>query len=111
MIGNPYNFIIYTSQEKVFDITGKQGILGVELSLYQDNNFINRQNELIPVRNDYDDILVTDLELFFGSDLNVVTDNTVTIYTTGDLNYSITSDPSNLNKELGIMWYNKDDNN
>lgn len=110
MIGNPYAFSIYTSQEKVFDITDTNGIVGIALSLYQEKNFIDKFGNNVPVSLT-DDIFVTNIELLFGTDLTKIPDDTLTLYSLDENTYSTTSLVTELEKTMGLIWYNKDSEN
>jgi hypothetical protein len=83
MIGDPYSFSIYTTQEKLFDISGIPNIVGMELVLYQKDNFVTFEGKAFDPLGP-DNIYVKDIELLMGTDLSAIADNTLTIYTTGD---------------------------
>jgi hypothetical protein len=80
MFGNPFSFLIYSTQEATFDISGLGTIKGIGLYLYQDGNFEqynqDGSNSLIP-EVDFSNILVKNIYLSFGSDLTKVEDNTL----------------------------------
>ena len=66
MLGNPYEFETYYGQEKVFDISFIQDIGQVDIYFYQNNDFKNENNELIPylnneIDNEFTDIIVNEL--------------------------------------------------
>lgn len=115
MFGNPYNFTLYSTQSKSFNISSTGIIEGIELSLFQKNNFeVDKKGHLTypqgqPVP---DNIIVKNIEIGFGSDILKVDDNVVQIYSDDGLfyNYDPHSEKTNL-KKIGLMWYNKDDNN
>ena len=113
MFGNPYMFSVYSRQEKSFLINTEGYIHALKLILYQDGNFKDILiNELIPKNNIGDNILVKDIELGIGSDLTKVSDNTLKLYTVSDPQYKYYGwTPETNDKQLGLLWYNKDDNN
>ena len=126
MFGNPYAFSISTEQAKVFDIGTEGLITNIALQLYQNNDFYDINDNKIPVSLT-ENIIVSNIELGFGSDLIALGDNTVKIYTENDLSYKYQGHtpspydrklgyPNQLNadtnlKNLGVLWYNKNDLN
>lgn len=120
MFGDPYNFLVYFTQEKKFDISSLNTIWGMNLYLYQKQNFkyFDGQNlELQDYPTTYtmgdaiypmkDNIFVTDINIFFGNDTIKIPDNTFEIYTPDSLTYSSNNDKKNIYS----IWYNKNDNN
>lgn len=126
MFGNPYAFSISTEQTKIFDIGTEGLITNVALQLYQNNDFIDVNGNSIPISLT-DNIIVSNIEFGFGSDLVAIGDNTVKIYTESDSVYKYQGHtpapydkklgyPNQLNadtnlKSLGVLWYNKNDLN
>lgn len=112
MFGNPYAFSIFSTQAKTFSISTIGLIEGIELSLYQNGDFKDRSIGVIPVNTITNDIIVSNIELGFGSDIVDVEDNIVKIYTENDIHYKYhnPSDDTNV-KKIGLLWYNKDENN
>ena len=112
MFGNPYAFSIFSTQAKTFSISTIGIIEGIELSLYQNGDFKDRSIGVIPVNTITNDIIVSNIELGFGSDIVDVEDNIVKIYTENDIHYKYhnPSDDTNV-KKIGLLWYNKDENN
>lgn len=126
MFGNPYAFSISTEQTKVFDIGTEGLITNVALQLYQNNDFIDVNGNSIPVSLT-DNIIVSNIEFGFGSDLVKIGDNTLKIYTESDPVYKYQGHtpspydkklgyPNELNadtnlKTFGLLWYNKNDLN
>lgn len=113
MFGNPFSFLIYSTQEATFDISGLGTIKGIGLYLYQDGNFEqynqDGSNSLIP-EVDFSNILVKNIYLSFGSDLTKVEDNTLQIFT-GDSTIYNGSENSSNSREIGLLWYNKNEDN
>lgn len=114
MFGNPYNFAIYATQAKTINIVTVGVIEEIALHLYQKGDFKNdRQEYIAPPSGDVaNNILIKNIELGFGSDLTEVEDNVVRIYSENSLlyNYYPHSAATNL-KKIGLVWYNKDEDN
>lgn len=112
MFGNPYAFSIFSTQAKTFNISTIGLVEGIELSLYQCGDFKDRKSGPITANTLTDDIIVNNIELGFGSDIINIDDNIVKIYSENDLSYKYhnPTDDTNL-KKIGLLWYNKDDNN
>lgn len=112
MFGNPYAFSIFSTQAKTFNISTIGLVEGIELSLYQCGDFKDRKTGPITANTLTDDIIVNSIELGFGSDIINIDDNIVKIYSENDLSYKYhnPTDDTNL-KKIGLLWYNKDDNN
>lgn len=114
MFGNPYSFTIYTPQSKVVDIS-KLGIIdGMTLFLYQNNDFTYYDGvKLERLKKELtNNILVTDIFVSFGSNVSVVEDNIVKLYTTEDTSFNYISPNDSTNKkQLGFLWYNKTEEN
>ena len=113
MFGNPYNFTIFSPQAKTFSIVTAGIVEGIELSLYQNGDFKNDKGEYIKAPLGMaDNILVTNIELGFGSNILDVEDNVVRIYSENGLSYDYNPHSAATNqKKIGLMWYNKDENN
>lgn len=111
MFGNPYGFSIYSQQAKVIKLDTLGIVKGLELTLYQKNNFVDRTRGAIVPVGKADDILIRNIELGFGCDLGSLEDNTLQIYTENNLDYKYSEhdDTTNL-KKMGLLWLNKDDN-
>jgi hypothetical protein len=59
-----------------------------------------------------DNILIKNIELGFGSNLLDVEDNVVRIYSENGLQYNYMPHTDDTNrKKIGLVWYNKDENN
>lgn len=113
MFGNPYSFLVYSTQEASFDIAEMGPIEGIGLYLYQEDNFEYYQDTGYAARiepPDFDNILVKNIYLSFGSDLTKIEDNTLQIYTGDSLTYNETNATDN-SREMGLIWYNKDEDN
>lgn len=114
MFGDPYNFLIAASQEAKFNISHEETIAGMILYAYQDNNFqyknddgsISAINVLLG-----NNIFISDLKIGMGNDLSNIEDNKVRIYTQDNLLFNTEDIGSVNNKSIGLIWYNKDENN
>lgn len=114
MFGNPYSFMVYSTQEATFDISELGTIEHLSLWLYQNDDFeyyddTGKVHEL-PAATGFNNILVKDIYLSFGSDLTKVEDNTLQIYTGDTLTYNIEGSTDN-SRDMGLLWYNKDKDN
>lgn len=119
MYGNPYSFLIYSTQAIKFSIANIGAIQTISLYFYQKNNFTyltdNGKQEFLPVLNaqdpDYSNLLLKNVYLSFGSDISNIDDNVIKLYTNEPLEYDRLSDEESINtKGIGLLWYNKDDN-
>lgn len=113
MFGNPYSFLVYSTQEATFDISNIGKIEAISLYLYQNNDFVYYENDGSQKRVEsanFDDILAKNIYVSFGSDLTKVEDNTLQIYTGDSLLYNET-DATDNSREIGLIWYNKDEDN
>lgn len=115
MFGDPYSFLIYSTQEKKFDISTLGTIEKVRLYLYQNQDFkYYNGKETLLFDEDFflfDNIFVQNVYMGFGSELSKVEDNTVQLYTTGDSFYRLGGDAETNEKQIGLLWYNKTDEN
>ena len=114
MIGNPYNFDSYYTQEKVFDFSHIQGkIQSAKAYFYQSRNFIDNTNTLIPdasVDNEYlniedlKNLFVSNIKVSFGYDISEYTEDTVLLYTLDSMSYNNSSLPEKNQKTLMVRW-------
>lgn len=115
MFGNPYSFLIFSTQEKKFDITNIGTVDKIRVYLYQNNNFMHYDGRsTIRIEGSdffFDNIIAKNIYLGFGSELSTIDDNTLTLYTTGDSSYRIDNSSETNRKEIGLLWYNKSDDN
>lgn len=101
MYGNPYKYDTYYSQEAVFDITKMDNIKEVEVFLYQEKDFYDREGNYVPVA-DLDNIFVKDVELSLGYDATDYTEDTVILYTTNNKTYTVNATSNK--KTLHARW-------
>ena len=119
MMGNPYSFSIYSTQAKKVDIVSTGVISEMVLWLYQSINgdgegrrFTEKNGNEIPVNPLVDDILVKNIEIGFGSDIEKVADNTLEIFTSSPPYYVYQNPVDSTNrKDMELLWYNKTDEN
>ena len=119
MMGNPYSFSIYSTQAKKVDIVSTGVISEMVLWLYQSINgdgegrrFTEKNGNEIPVNLYADDILVKNIEIGFGSDIEKVADNTLEIFTSSPPYYVYQNPVDSTNrKDMELLWYNKTDEN
>lgn len=119
MMGNPYSFSIYSTQAKKVDIVSTGVIAEMVLWMYQSINgdgegrrFIDKNGNEIPVNQKADDILVKNIEIGFGSDIEKISDNTLEIFSSSPP-YYVYKDATEITnkKEIELLWYNKTENN
>lgn len=111
MFGNSYNYSIYTPQAKTFTISTAGIIEGAEISLFQNGDFKNDKNIYVKPPSGYNNIFIKNIEFGFGSDLKDIEDNSVKIYCQNSLKYNHDPHDNNTNlKKIGLVWYNKDEN-
>lgn len=124
MIGNPYSFIIDSRQSKSIAIATTEGIITeIILSVYQGQTYDVEEGKFIVEDNPfigYDDKQITqspinfkNIVIGFGSDLTLIENNTLQIYTPDIYTYHYGAgqgDDTN-HKKLGLIWYNKTENN
>ena len=122
MIGNPYQFVIDSRQEKQFTIASQGIVTEIILSVYQGIKYDDENNTIDNLFYDADGnilfntgtqfpIYFKNISVGFGSNLTEIEDNTLKIYTTGSTTYKYcdgNGDETN-NKHLGLVWYNKDE--
>lgn len=119
MIGNPYSFVIDSRQEKQVAIASQGIVTEIVLSVYQgvkyddegestSNLFYNKDDALI----DLSPIYFKNISIGFGSNLTDIEDNSLKIYTLDSTTYKYNGgngDETN-DKRMGLIWYNKTEN-
>ena len=119
MLGNPYSFSVFSAQAKKADIISTGIISEMSLVMYQSINgdrqgsrFIDYRGEEIPVNQKLDDILIKNIEIGFGSDIEKVADNTLEIFSSSPPYYVYGNPTDETNKkEIEMLWFNKTENN
>lgn len=120
MFGDTYSFSEWTTQEVAFKLEGQvlDHIKWINISLLQNDNFkyldVNGEEkdiEPIPLGDGFyqPNIFVKNIQVFFGAAMALVEDNTAQIFTSDDLNYSLSGE--NNSKNLELIWYNKGEGN
>lgn len=114
MYGNPYSFLVFSTQEATAKVKGLGIIDAVSLYFYQKQDFLyktqNGKIEKLPVL-EYNNLLLRNAYLSFGSDMQGIGDNTLQIYTNDSSLYNEeNSSATDDTKSIGLLWYNKDDN-
>lgn len=116
--GNPYSFLIYSTQAVKFSVANIGTIQTLSLWFYQKNNFTyltdDKKQYPLPILNandpDYSNILLKNVYLSFGSDIADIDDNTVKLYTNEPFEYDVNPENQSYNtKGIGLLWYNKND--
>lgn len=123
MIGNPYQFEDFFSQEKVFDISYINRVKRVDAYFYQGNNFINGNGDSIPsyvsTGDDISGIIalphnlfVDGIKVYLGYDKNEFKDETLMIYTDDSLGYHYSLEgqenkPNENRKTVQLRWIHK----
>lgn len=123
--GNPYAFDFYYTQEAVFDISdiSKDNIIGIDLFFYQDKNFKDKSDNLLPApkienlddfSSDIPNLYIKDPYICFGYDINTITDESALLITQSDPTYNVTrgargdQDVQKLNiKYIELRWIHK----
>lgn len=99
MFGNPYNFVLWSQQQVVFDISNLGNIAGMQLVFYHEDNFVNSDNERIPLidtedQNQWDaylamaNLLTKDIYISLGYDLQDFDNDTLLLYNFEPLTYA-----------------------
>ena len=114
MFGNPYAYTSYFTQSQAYKLNLTSNIKTIGAYFYQKANFTYNtgrdiEPQPVPVQ-DYENIFINNIEIYFAYDTSSVVDNTVKINTADGLEYNGIS-KENLNKTLSLIWYNKDENN
>lgn len=124
MFGNPYAFKIFTLQEIKYALNQwPENLIGLQLWLYQDNNFDyvdetkkNTNNQITKYvakkigDTEIFDIRVKNIVVGFGSEVTAIENNKVQIYT-NDLKTYYSDDGDDDKRDINLLWYNRDTNN
>lgn len=115
MLGDPYTLLTPSTQSAIFDISDFGIITDIKAWFYQNNNFAYWNGEEVQLFGDDElnlnikNLLVSDVEVGLAiGNLHEIADNTLQLYTSGDLEYSgaNTNTADNL-RDISLIWYNK----
>ena len=129
ILGNPYDFESYTTQQKLFDISYMQNVTWLDIYFYQNRDFRDASNELIsqyvevtesdkefldiddsqiPAEQRIsDNLFVNNLEIHLGYGLNEFSKDELRLSTNDTLDYSAAIDDNR--KSLNLKWIHKVD--
>ena len=116
VFGDPYNFLIPSTQGKAFSLANANGyIRGIEVSIFQNNLFKNTKGKLITYDDAYpsqDNIIIDNIEIALGTNVSNMEDNKLQIYSldSQEYNYHFPTEQTNT-KKIGLAWYNKNEFN
>lgn len=105
MFGDPYDFQVYTPQSKAFVLPNTLGttarVTAIGVMFYQTG--FQKITEI-------DNVLIRNFEMWLGSDVATVPNNTAKIYTNNTMTYKyLPGDSSTNSKTLNLLWYKKDE--
>ena len=107
--GNPYNFIAYQEQQKLFSINNSEPITKIEIYLYQKNDFYyidredNNTKKLIEAQ-EAANIFVDELYVCYGKDSNEITEDIAELIPLEGTAY----EKSGETKNMKLRWIHKD---
>lgn len=107
MIGNPYAFETYFSQEKVFDVSDVQNVTKLEVKFFQDKNFINKTGNAIAI-SEFANLFCSEVEFYFGYDLSDIEGEYVQLFTYDPLTYESSDNILDNQKMIYLRWAHQD---
>ena len=107
MIGNPYAFETYFSQEKIFDVSDVQNVTKLEVKFFQDKNFINKSGNAITA-SEFANLFCSDVEFYFGYDLSDIEGEYVQLFTYNPLTYESSDNILDNQKTIYLRWAHQD---
>lgn len=116
MYGNPYQFDIEYNQSKIFDISSINRIKKMSLYFYQDGQFKDSEGNFIPCYFDNgifgkeklkNNIIVNNIKIYLGYDVNDFKEDTLVLYTPDTLTYHYKTSNS---KKIYLRWIRKNEN-
>lgn len=129
ILGNPYDFESYVTQQKLFDISYLQNVTQLDIYFYQNKDFRNASNELISQYIEVteadkefldiedsqipegqrisDNLFVNNLKIYLGYGLNEFSGDELRLSTNDTLDYSAAIDDNR--KSLILKWIHKID--
>ncbi len=117
MFGNPFAYSFYYTQEQAYSIKLTAAVEQIAVKFYQTDDFKYLGDEgeiLLEASADAPNILMKNLEIYFGYNVETVEDNTVKIFTSDSENYTIPEGKGKdipYEKTLNLVWYNKSEDN
>lgn len=110
MTGNPYDFEVPYTQQKMFMLDKNEVLNNLKLYFYQMKNFKDIENKHIPVVNT-NQLLVENISVNFGYAFDNYSKDTVLLFTNDILTYAppMENDNSIIEKELQCCWIHKTD--
>lgn len=110
MTGNPYDFEVPYTQQKMFMLDKNEVLNNLKLYFYQMKNFKDIENKHIPVVNT-NQLLVENVSVNFGYAFDNYSKDTVLLFTNDILTYAppMENDNSIIEKELQCRWIHKTD--
>lgn len=122
MFGNPYNYMTFFQQSKLFDLSKYEiSITHINIYLYQQGNFTHQVGEnIIPLEAKYingvngpepvNNILMSNLQIVLGDNLISIPDNTFSLVVDDEKDSSTTYYDGET-KIIRATWYNKTEDN
>ena len=129
ILGNPYDFESYVTQQKLFDISYLQNVTQLDIYFYQNKDFRNTSNELVSryvevteadkefldiedsqipeEQRISDNLFVNNLKIYLGYSLNEFSGDELRLSTNDTLDYSAAIDDNR--KSLILKWIHKID--
>ena len=119
MNGNVYHFDTYINQQKLIDISKLQNISRLKIDLYQNNDFIDGENNRVPhtIEGDpilniktekmNDNIMLSNIEIYLGYALGEFDGDTISLSTPGYATYNkidVDSEKDKGVKQLKVRW-------
>lgn len=103
MYGNPYAYEGYYKQQKIFDISELPAFTKIEVYFYQNNNFVDKDNNNIPYLDDFGNLVSPNLfmanpEIYLGYDINDVYNKGLILYTADSVYFN------DANTKRTIQW-------
>lgn len=115
MFGNPYNYMTYFKQDKLFDLSKYEtSITHIGIYLYEQGNFEHQyQDEICVYTPKYlkddpiYDIMVDNIYITFGDNIIPIADNTFSLKVDEDKSTALIYNSTNYTKDIQSFWYNK----
>ena len=112
-LGNPYGFQIPSTQKKAFHLTRKDSLKEILIDFYQNlsiKEYEGKGEDKLPKT---PLVELKDIRIGFGSNIAIIPDDTLEIYTVDGLQYYGDKSEGTVEntKRLGLVWYNKNENN